>query len=259
MTNSPFSHDAATPADVRYDEASVIEIFRLATLGETAEERTLSPPSRTGLTLSELHRIGDEVGIAPERLTLAARQVDADRMVSQSVATHSFELTASLRLAEAPCAETWGRIVAVLRDAFEETGVVTDEGPLRRWRGKEYDAQDVSRIEARLEPDPYAPSWRLLLTSKAVDHTMSVGAFFAVVGAVIAAVPLGLGLPGKFALLGAFVVGCGGLIFFAGTRWRGEWRQRRAQQFRSAIAGLVRLGLRSEVPVSRQPQVPPPA
>ncbi|MCZ8206204.1 hypothetical protein [Gemmatimonas sp.] len=253
MTNGPLPHETAAPADVRYAEAEVTMILRLATEGDSTVGRSvLSAPevSRQGLALADLHRIGEEVGIAPDRLTAAARQVDAERMVTQRVDTNSLELTTSFQLAEAPSEETWGRIVAVLRDVFEDSGVVTHEGSLRRWRSKDYEQQDVSRIEVRLEPDPYGTGWRLLLASRAVDHTMSVGGVLAGLGVVIAAIPLVTGLPSRFSVLGALVVGCGALVCAGGYRWRDTWRQRRTQHFRAAVAGLCRLGL-SGAPVAR--------
>lgn len=247
MTNGPFPHNATAPTQLRYTEDEVARILRLATEGEAASGRSVPSAlggTGQGLTLSDLHRIGEEVGIGPERLTVAAQLVHADRAVAQRADTSSFELTTSFPLVEAPSEETWGRIVAVLRDAFEDTGAVTTEGSLRRWRSKDYDHQDSSRIEARLEPDPHGTGWRLLLTSRAVDHTLSLGGCFMGLGAVIAAVPLGMGLPSRWALLGAFVVGCGGVIFTAGYRWRGTWRERREQQFRAAAASVSRLDLR---------------
>jgi len=245
MTNGPFPNKAAAPTDHRYAEEEVARILRLATEGESAPRPSV--PSalgrmREGLALSDLHRIGAEVGIAPDRLTAASRLVDAERMVVQRADASSFELTASFQLVEAPSEETWGRIVAVLREAFEDTGTVKTEGPLLQWRSKDYDQQDSSRIEARLEPDPYGTGWRLLLTSRAVDHTLSVGGCLAGLGFVIAAVPLGMGLPARWTVLGAFVIGCGSVIFTAGYRWRGTWRQRRQQHFRAAVAGVSRLG-----------------
>lgn len=258
MSDGPLPPSASASADIRYSDAEVTEILRLATEGESAGGRPVPPvpnPSPEGLALAELRRIGDEVGIAPDQLIAAARLVHAERLMVQRTEPHTFHLTASLPVAAPMSEEHWGRIVVVLRETFEDTGVVTHEGALRQWRSTDHDQQNVSRLEARLEPDPHGQGWRLLLTSRTVDHTMSVGAFLAALGVVVAAIPLGSGLPPKVALLGAAVVACGGMVLVGGYRWRQTWRQQRWQRFRRALAGLLTLELH-HLPSSREAAEP---
>ena len=70
----------------RYTEDEVSKILDLAAEAESV--RGAGPGGSTGLTLRELHEIGQEVGISEEIITRAATSLD--RPESQRVAKQTF-------------------------------------------------------------------------------------------------------------------------------------------------------------------------
>lgn len=131
-------------SDRRYNDDEVAEIFAKASETEQATRRQL--PASEGLTLTELQRIGQEAGIAPELVAQAARSLDQPRQPETPVflglpigAARTVRLDRRLTDAE------WERLVVDLRETFNARGVVRSEGTLRQWSN--------GNLQVLLEPD----------------------------------------------------------------------------------------------------------
>lgn len=131
-------------SDRRYNDDEVAEIFAKASETEQATRRQL--PASEGLTLTELQRIGQEAGIAPELVAQAARSLDQPRQPETPVflglpigAARTVRLDRHLTDAE------WERLVVDLRETFNARGVVRSEGTLRQWSN--------GNLQVLLEPD----------------------------------------------------------------------------------------------------------
>ncbi|TVP43007.1 MAG: hypothetical protein EA350_14485 [Gemmatimonadales bacterium] len=139
----------------RFDDEEVAEILARATQPDRADHADGGadhrlPGDAGGTTLAELQSIGAEVGIAPERIASAAREIQlraatpppqrflgAPRSVS-----HIVPLPGPLDDAQ------WDRLVAHLRSTFAAQGKVSQSGAIRSWRN--------GNLQAHVEPDPDA-------------------------------------------------------------------------------------------------------
>jgi hypothetical protein len=128
----------------RYNDDEVAEIFARASETEQGTRRQL--PAAEGLTLSELQRIGQEAGIAPELVAHAATSLDQPRQPETPVflglplgAARTVRLERRLTDAE------WEQLVVDLRETFNARGTVRSEGSLRQWSN--------GNLQVLLEPD----------------------------------------------------------------------------------------------------------
>lgn len=117
----------------RYSEEEVAEIFDKATTTQLGGRRQLS--AGDGMTLAGLQDIGREVGIPPELVAQAAHALDrrgserTRRFLGLPIGVgKTVDLGRKLSDAE------WERLVVDLRETFDASGRVKQEGGFRQWR-----------------------------------------------------------------------------------------------------------------------------
>lgn len=139
----------------RYGDDEVREIFRLAT---TDDVRGRVLPSESGaLTLQELQRIGQEAGIEPARVAVAAQSLDARAKVAPVRRSYGMPvgLTRVVDLPRAPTDREWELLISEFRTTFGAQGIATTSGSLREW----------SQGNLHISIEPTASGQQLRLTS----------------------------------------------------------------------------------------------
>lgn len=131
--------------DRRYSDDEVAEIFARASETEQQTRRQL-PARDNGLTLTELQRIGQEAGIAPDLVAQAARSLDQPSQ-PQTPVFLGLPLGAArtVHLERRMTDEEWERLVVDLRETFSARGVIRSEGSFRSWSN--------GNLQVLLEPD----------------------------------------------------------------------------------------------------------
>ena len=130
--------------DRRYSDDEVAEIFSRAS--ETEQQTRRQLPARDGLTLTELQRIGQEAGIAPEAVAHAARSLDQPSQPDTPVFLGiPLGAARTIRLERRMTDEEWERLVVDLRETFNARGVIRAEGSFRSWSN--------GNLQVLLEPD----------------------------------------------------------------------------------------------------------
>jgi hypothetical protein len=117
----------------RYQEEEIAQIFEAAAAPRHSAGRAVS--SADGLTLAELQAIGNEVGVAPERIADAASALDLRRSALPRRTHMGMPISASrtVELARAPTDREWELLVAELRQTFHAQGHDRSRGNLREW------------------------------------------------------------------------------------------------------------------------------
>jgi hypothetical protein len=116
----------------RYEDDEVRKIFSLATTGDV---RDPTPRAESGaLTLAEIQRIGQEVGIEPARVAEAAQALEARGRVAP--VRRSFGVPVGLSrivgLPRAPTDREWEQLISEFRTTFEGLGSEATSGGLRQ-------------------------------------------------------------------------------------------------------------------------------
>ena len=117
----------------RYEEAEVAKIFQAAASPRASEGRAVAPTS--GFSLAELQAIGDEVGIAPERIAEAAAALDVRGPAAprRTYLGMPVSVGRTVDLPRAPTDREWDMLVAELRQTFGARGKDRSSGGLRAW------------------------------------------------------------------------------------------------------------------------------
>ena len=117
----------------RYGDEEVREIISLATTGDPGDASLPSDPG--GLSLEELQRIGQEVGIEPSRIAMAAERLDARGRVAPVRRSFGMPVGVSrvVDLPRAPTDREWELLVAEFRTIFGAKGRTTTTGGIRDW------------------------------------------------------------------------------------------------------------------------------
>jgi hypothetical protein len=186
----------------RYEEADVARIFEAAASPRATEGRALAPAS--GFSLAELQAIGDEVGIAPERIAEAAAALDVRRVAAprRTYLGMPVSVSRTVDLPRAPTDREWDMLVAELRETFGARGKDRSTGGVRAWTN--------GNLHAYVEPSENGYRLRLgttkgnavvssrmglagllaglvlaiLLFAEVLDEDLSALLIFAVMGAV---------------------------------------------------------------------------
>ena len=119
----------------RYRDEEIREIFKRATTDKG--ENLPAARSATGLTLSEVQSIGQEVGIDPDVVARAAAALDARSAPSIPVRKSlgmPVEVGLTVPLAKPMTDHQWEMLVGELRRVFRAKGKVTTFGTSREWR-----------------------------------------------------------------------------------------------------------------------------
>ena len=130
----------------RYDDEEIAEILERATTSETGVQPA-TRGSGEGLTLAEIQEIGSEVGIAPARISDAARAMSSQALTGTPKTFLGAPRSVSriVRIPRALDDDEWTRLVADLRHTFDAVGKVSSHGSLRSWTN--------GNLQVHLEPD----------------------------------------------------------------------------------------------------------
>ena len=213
----------------RYREEEVRRIFKLATTDKVADPPGSS--TATGLTLAEIQSIGQEVGIAPDRVARAAASLDMQPLPeSRKVLGIPVEVGVTAMLPRAPTEDEWQILVAELRGTFRAQGKVTVDPMSRVWRN--------GNLHASVEPT--GAGYRLRMGT--VKGNASVANAMGAIGLVAAGMlsgshflyndPINLAVPAVFGVAGLSTLAANALRL---PIWA---RQRQTQMTR--IAGRIR-------------------
>jgi hypothetical protein len=216
--------------DRKYDDDEIAEIFQRAAEGPQSLPRQTARDE--GMSLAELQDIGREVGISPESVERAARELairptgGARTLVGLPIGV---ERTIALdrRLSEAE----WEHLVVRLREVFRARGKVSSNGSFRQWTN--------GNLQALLEPSASGHRLRLTTTRGASLFSMrlgaamlGLGAFAAIAGAFAGNLSGALPGVGILSLTGIFSIANGAL------RLPG-WARKRARQMEAITTQLV--------------------
>ncbi len=213
----------------RYTEDEVGKILDLATEADSAGGPGAG--GSTGLTLRELHEIGQEVGIPEEVITRAATSLDRPEpkpVAPQTFLGQTIGVGRTVDLPRPLTDQEWNRLVIDLRETFDAKGKTGDEGSFRHWTN--------SNLQALLEPTDTGQRLRLRTVKGNARSSQGMGAAFMLGG-------VGMGIasslwvtdPSMFPLLGVI-----GAAFFFGSRLTvPQWARKRSRQFEDIIARLI--------------------
>lgn len=206
----------------RYGEEEVREIFEAAAREGDVDGHALI--STQGPTLAELQAIGQEVGLAPERIAEAASALDRGGEVLPR-RTHFGMPVAVGRTVDLPRAPTdreWDLLVAELRETFGARGKVSSHGGLREWTN--------GNLHAYVEPTETGHRLRLgTLKGNALAMTR-MGLFGMGMGllTLLAILLTGRVAEGLFAPV--FLSTMGGVAFISAILGLPRWAREREEQ-----------------------------
>ena len=219
----------------RYGEKEVREIFSLATTGGVLDDRSL-PSEPGGLTLDELQRIGEEVGIEPARVAQAAQKLDTRG--TPATVRRSFglpiELSRVVHLPRAPTDREWEQLISRFRTTFGTPGQSTTAGGLREW--------SQGDVHIAVEPTEHGEQLRLNMRNGAA---MALNAFGLLTGAMSLLTSAAVVAGGKadkalsvLVLFGGMALAAFGTSLFRSPRWARE-RERQMDMITEHVMKLL--------------------
>jgi hypothetical protein len=217
----------------RYGDEEVREIISLATTGGPRDQSL--PAESGGLTLDEIQRIGQEVGIEPARVAQAAAKLDA-RGTPAPVRRSLGMPVGLLRVVDLPRAPTdreWEQLISEFRTTFGAQGRATTSGGLREW--------SQGNLHISVEPTAHGHQLRL---STLKDDAMALnglgfvmGGMSVLMGAVVAAA----GKPEKALVIVGMFGGIALAAFGANVLRLPRWRRERERQMETIAEHAVQL------------------
>jgi hypothetical protein len=215
----------------RFDEREIAEILERATARES-RVAAVPPTKATGLTLTQLQEIAVEVGIAPDRVTEAARSV-ASRDLVRPERTFLGAPRSVARVVAIPRALTddeWTRLVVDLRATFGAVGTVHQQGSLRSWTN--------GNLQVHMEPEGDRYRVRMQTVKGNVLPIAGMGGALLFVAATAALTGLfGTPDPSSLVIGGLFgAVGLGQIAFARAALPR--WAHERADQMEALAARI---------------------
>ena len=220
----------------RYGEDEIRQVFARA--AEADEEERAGLPSRVdgGLTLEELQAVGLEVGLSPERVAVAAAELDAPPRVVPRRKLLGVPISAG-RIVDLPRELTdreWQFLTAELRATFDAKGEVKAEGGIREWSN--------GNLHAVLEQTESGHRLRLGTRKGDALETTFVGIMFSVMAVIVAFIVVADGREGAALLVPALMGLGGGGVLVANAlrlrRWAGE-RERQMEQVAAWTQNLL--------------------
>lgn len=220
----------------RYDEHEVAAIFERATARLMEGDRSSASGSKAvtmGLTLTELKRIGSEVGIPTEMIEEGAALIDLGERpvaITRRVLGMPAQVAGTFALPRDMTDREWEELVVIIREAFSAHGRISGEGSLRSWRN--------GNLEIRLEPT--SEGQRLHMQTRKDDAMAlgsvggllgAVGIGFGVLGVVVGKPELAIAMPALMGGMGAVMVGVGAITL-------PKWGRERVDQM-NRVAGAA--------------------
>ncbi|MEO7086992.1 MAG: hypothetical protein ABI442_08615, partial [Gemmatimonadaceae bacterium] len=227
----------------RYEEDEVREIFSLATTGDV---RDTTPRAESGaLTLTEIQRIGQEVGIEPARIAGAAQALEARGRVAP--VRRSFGVPVGLsRIVDLPRAPTdreWEQLISEFRTTFEGLGREATSGGLRQWTHGD--------IHISVEPTERGEQLRLGALKEEGVLVNAASSVLGGIGLLSSAVNAADGKPVKAMVLLGIFGGISLAAFVTNRIWLARWAREREAQMEALAERTVKLLSAPEVPRPR--------
>ncbi len=173
------------------------EIFRLVTTGDPSDPSL--PRDTDGLSLEELQRIGQEIGIAPALVAHAAATLEARGHPSavRRALGLPIGLSRVVALPRAPTEREWEQWITYCRTTFGVQGVATASGGLRTW--------SHGNLHVAVEPTAQGEQLRLSAQNDAAVALNALGILLGGMSLLMSAVVAAAGKPDKaLAVLGLF-------------------------------------------------------
>lgn len=223
--------------DRRYTEDEVRRIFDEASSAEDDAGETV-PARQGGMTLADLKRIGEDVGIAPRHVERAARSLEVRRrsgrrrMLGLPIGVgRTVELDRRLTDRE------WEALVVDLRETFDARGRLGGSGSFRQWTN--------GNLQALLEPVGDTDRLRLRTTKGSSRALLATGGIMTAAAVMIVLVTLIGGAGDTTAALELGVIGAG--LFGIGAIQLPRWAAERERQ-------MEEVATRALLMVSRDPE-----
>lgn len=217
----------------RYGEDEVREILSLATTGDTREQSVTGESA--GLTLAELQRIAQEVGIDPTRIAMAAEKFGSSG--TPAPVRKSFGLPVGISrvvdLPRAPTDREWEQMIAECRTTFGVQGKVTATGGLRSW--------SVGNLHISIEPTERGERLRLSTLKEDAIALNGLSTVMMGMSLVFSGVVAATGRPDKALAIFALFGGMSVLTFGANLIRLPRWRKEREQQMEALAQRAVKL------------------
>ena len=207
------------------------EVSRILEQATTTEAAIASGGDGQGLTLVELQDVARQVGISPDRIAAAARDVTTPELAPTSRTFMGAPMSVARTVyTDRPLGDDeWLRLVAALRETFDTRGRVSAVGSLRSW----------TNGNLQVHEEPSADGYRIRMRTRKGD-AMSlalVGTIFAILGGLmlikVIPHPYALG----YAVSSLFIGGGVGVVGY--TRLAlGRWARERAAQMEALAARI---------------------
>lgn len=202
--------------------------------GGVQSSGSMAPAS--GLTLEQLQAIGAEVGVAPDFIARAARDIARGATAPTRIRRWlglPMGVARTVDLGRVVSDAEWDRIVVQLRTTFDARGRTDLQGGLRAWSN--------GNLQVLLEPTPQGHRMHLMTMKGNARALMTVSGLFVGAGAWLASLAM-LPTNGDFRvplLTGGSVALMGVITFAATALGLPRWAKTRAHQMEAIGAGLI--------------------
>lgn len=220
----------------RYSDEEVAAIFERASKSQAGLQRQQQPHALAeGSTLGELQQIGSDVGIPPDLVARAARDIDlAGRPTERKYLGLTIGVGRTVELPRRLTDEEWERVVADLRETFDARGTLRSEGSTRMWSN--------GNLQVMLEPS--ATGHRLRMRTVKGDSRGAIAGGIAMTTAGIIAVIAnaigGSGVIDMGAAAGMWTLAAAGVAMLgAGALQLPSWSRLRKKQMEEITARTV--------------------
>lgn len=217
----------------RYGDAEVREILSLATTSDTTDQSL--PAESGGLTLDDLQRIAQEVGIEPARIAHAAMTLDSRGRQAPVRRSLGMPIGVSrvVDLPRAPTDREWEQLIAEFRTTFATQGRSTTSGGLRDW--------SHGNLHISVEPTARGEQLRLSTLKDGAVALNGIGFFSIGMSVFMSAMAAVGGKPEKALPVFGLLSGLSLLAFGANVLRLPRWARERERQMEMLAAHAVKL------------------
>lgn len=196
--------------------------------------------SEFGLTLSEIQKIGSEVGISPDAIAHSARSLSVDAaegtQVERKLAGLPVGVGGSVELQRPLTSREWDELVVLAREHFNAHGKVDGTGELRSWRN--------GNLRVQLEPSGDSQRLRVRTFNQNAFQMMMAGAGMVAGGLGLGTLGLLRGDPDP--IRGAVIVALiGGTFLVRHVLTVRGWADRRRAQMEDLMSRAVAMASRA--------------